>query len=345
MRSVVAGALLTAVLVSPAALAQTGTTALRSEGSNGVFVWTDAAYWSVKLPQYGLGLRHVGAGGTDGGLVQSYNPRADGAAASGGIGFTLPEGSLNGVLGSNVRVSVGGFYLRATDSQSDTAASFDSVVQTAGGAVILRCALPVACAFSSQLDTEQTAWRTEVKLAGDFRAGAATITPSFAVLGGSSRTKQTFFQQRDDTRYNARSELRWTDWGARFSLGNTMPLTRTLAIGVSGNVGVVARNVSFSAYDFGDNAGIGQYASTRATSSSTAALMAGAAVELTARPTATTTLRTFAGVDYDSRVPGIASPTFVPADLISTVGTPAGIAYSGEVSFFAGGGLTMRFAP
>lgn len=346
MRGVVALALMTLGLMNSAVPAQTAASQpARSEAANGVFVWADGSYWSVHLPKYGLGLHNVGAGGTDSGLVQSYDPRPEGAAASGGIGFTLPDGTLNGAFGSNVRVSVGGFYLRATGSQSGAAASFDSVVQTVDGTVILRCALPVACQFSSQLDTKQTAWRTEAKLAGDFRAGTATLTPSIAVLGGVSRTNQTFYQQRDTTQYNARSELGWTDWGAKFEIGGAMPLMTGLAIGVSGNVGVVQRNVSLSAYDFGDNAGIGQFASTRDIASSTTSLIAGAAVELVARPSAMTTLRAFAGLDYDSRVPGIASPSFTPASLISTVGTPAGIVYSGEVSYFAGGGVTVRFAP
>jgi len=57
------------------------------------------------------------------------------------------------------------------------------------------------------------------------------------------------------------------------------------------------------------------------------------------------TLRAFAGLDYDSRVPGISSPTFTPPNLITTVGTPAGIRYASEVSYFVGGGVSVRFSP
>jgi hypothetical protein len=57
------------------------------------------------------------------------------------------------------------------------------------------------------------------------------------------------------------------------------------------------------------------------------------------------TLRVFGGLDYDSRVPGIASPTFVPADLVTTVGAPAGINFSSEVSYFVGGALAVQFGP
>jgi hypothetical protein len=335
-------AVLAMFVVPVPAFAQNGPATVRADASNGVYVWVDGSWRQIHLPSYGLGLHNVGPSGTDAGLVQSYDQRLDGAGVSGGVGVTLLDGTFGNAFGSNVRLALGVSYLRATSSQSAATGSFDSVVQLVDGTVIVRCNLPVACPISSRLDSEQRAWRTEGSLASDFHAGGITITPLIAVLGGTSRTLQTFSQQRDTTSYNASSTVEWTDWGAKFGLGATLPVMTGVTVGVSGNIGITHRNASLSANDSGNNGGAIS-TSVLNTSTITTALLTGAMVEVVARPSTGMTLRLFAGLDYDSRVPGIASPTFKPADLVSTVGTPAGLSFSGQTGYFAGAGLVARF--
>lgn len=322
--------------------AQNAPATVRTDAANGAYVWIDSSWRRFHLPTYALGVHNVGPSGTDAGVAQTYDPRADGAGVSGGVGFTLPDGTLAAAFGSNVRLAIGGSYLRATSSQSAATASFDSVIQLVDGTVIVRCAMPVACPISSQLESDHRAWRVESSVASDFRAGGITMTPSIALFGGTNSTFQTFTQQRDTTRYSASSEIKWADWGAKLSLGATLPLTTGISLGVSGNVGIAHRNASLSANDSGNNGGAIS-TSSLSTSALTTAFLAGAMVELVARPTAGMTLRLFAGLDYDSRVPGIVSPTFKPADLFTTMGTPAGMSFSGQTSYFAGAGLVVPF--
>jgi hypothetical protein len=66
--------------------------------------------------------------------------------------------------------------------------------------------------------------------------GNVIVTPSMSVLGGASRSIQTFFQQRDATNYYANSEIKWTDWGARFGLGATLPVMTGLDFGLNGKM-------------------------------------------------------------------------------------------------------------
>jgi hypothetical protein len=57
-------------------------------------------------------------------------------------------------------------------------------------------------------------------------------------------------------------------------------------------------------------------------------------------------LRGFAGLNYDSRVPGIAAPQIGGiAGIVPATGTPAGIKFAAETSYYAGGGITVKFAP
>jgi hypothetical protein len=42
-------------------------------------------------------------------------------------------------------------------------------------------------------------------------------------------------------------------------------------------------------------------------------------------------------------VPGISAPTYAGNVLVPAGGTAAGIAYSSETSYYAGGGLSLKF--
>jgi hypothetical protein len=66
---------------------------------------------------------------------------------------------------------------------------------------------------------------------------------------------------------------------------------------------------------------------------------------VTGRPSSTTTIRGFVGANYDSRVPGIASPALSGNLLGVFFATPAAIKFEHTTSWYAGGGLTVKLGP
>lgn len=72
----------------------------------------------------------------------------------------------------------------------------------------------------------------------------------------------------------------------------------------------------------------------------TTAFVANAETSLTFRLAPRWSLRTFVGLNYDNKVPGISAPVPVVGGGTST---PAGINYQAETSYYAGGGLTVKF--
>ena len=62
------------------------------------------------------------------------------------------------------------------------------------------------------------------------------------------------------------------------------------------------------------------------------------------RPWQNVELRGFAGLNFDNRVPGIAAPVISGiAGFTGAQGVAAGIKYTAETSYYAGGGLTVKF--
>ncbi|HEY4919049.1 MAG TPA: hypothetical protein VII40_02995 [Xanthobacteraceae bacterium] len=84
-------------------------------------------------------------------------------------------------------------------------------------------------------------------------------------------------------------------------------------------------------------------------STSTAAFLANAQADLTIRPLRNVELNGFVGLNYDNRVPGVSAPVIVGnagvTGPLGTHGMPAGIEFASETSFYAGGGITVKFAP
>ena len=74
-------------------------------------------------------------------------------------------------------------------------------------------------------------------------------------------------------------------------------------------------------------------------SARTTPFLANAEASLTAKPI----VRAFAGLNYDSRVPGISPTRFTGPPGSPTSTTPAGINFSGLTSYDAGGGVIVKF--
>jgi len=122
----------------------------------------------------------------------------------------------------------------------------------------------------------------------------------------------------------------------RFDLG----IGHSVAAG--GNVGLAARRASLAGSDSSFVSIIPGTinVSSISTGQTTTPFLANAEASLAFRLARAWSLRTFVGLDYDSKVPGIAAPTVVVGGGTSTA---AGIKFQSETSYYAGGGLTMEF--
>jgi hypothetical protein len=327
---------------------------------NGLYFWVDGSSQSIHLPSYTLGVHNTqasAAGGADLGPAQAFNPRATGFGTRGAIGYVLPGGPLSPAFGTNVRIELGVSYVHATRSQSGVAdgAFSDSVLLNGATNAIAFGCLPggaVTCSVASALSTNYRSWQINGTIASDYKMGQVTLTPSVAVIGGNARNQQGLAQTvrqlnpglLNTANYTADTTLKWTDIGARFGLTGTMDLTTWLAASLGGYVGGVGRSVSFNGSDVLVSTLLVPGASTVAGNASTTALVANAEAGLAVKVMQATTLRGFVGLNYDGNVPGISAPSYTgnrfPA---ATSTTPAGIFFSSQTSYYAGGGVMVKF--
>jgi len=338
--------------------------------SGAFYASIDGSYQSINLPTFDLGWRVFPSAlfFGPGNAATSFDPRVSGAGTSGALGYILPNGSLPTVFGSNVRVEIGGSYVHASGSQFATATlatngnvGFSLAFLNGAGASSTICpCIPFTSPLSATLATSYTAWTVNGKVASDFRSGVFTATPSLAIFGGRATNNQSFDQQINSQNflgvfvelddYRAQSNLAWTDVGVKGGLDLTADVTSWIALGIGSTLGVTNREVSLSA---NDSFTISTFvppligASAMAASASATPLLAGANANVTVRPLPAVQVRGFVGLNYDSAVPGIAAPQFVGATAggFNPITTPASIKFAHETSYYAGGGLSVRFGP
>jgi hypothetical protein len=325
----------------------------------GYYVWVDGSYQSVHLPGSDLGIkRTTPANFAD--PVANFNPSATGQGISGAVGYVLPTGTLPAMFGANARIEIGGSFVSATSSRTGAATGlpgFDLVTLTGVLSQGAACG-PAGCTVTSALATDYKNWQVSAKEAGDFRYGALTITPWAMIFGGVAHTNQNLTQQSFFPgvgplfSYNESSSLKWVDVGPKLGVDTTATILPWMAIGLAGNIGLAERFVSLSAVD--GSAVVPAFAAftpfPAATaigpSTSTTAFVANAEADLTIRPLRNVELRGFAGLNYDNRVPGVSAPVIVGiAGFVGTQGTPAGLKFASETSYYAGGGITVKFGP
>jgi len=232
--------------------------------ASGWYLSVDGAWRRVSLPDYALGSRQVvfPFPSTDGGPMQSFRQqRFDGSLIRGAVGYFLPPGTSNSIFGANTRVEMGGFYGRASGSQTGTAVSVTgaAAMQFLDGTLrntSYLCNNAQICTTSANLSTSYSDWQLHGKIAGDYRVGAVLVTPSVALFGGNARTNQTLLQTLTLTAappgnvtYQASTSLRWTDVGARAGLDLKADVTPRVAVGLSGWAGLAGRHASLSGTD------------------------------------------------------------------------------------------------
>jgi len=318
--------------------------------NSGLYLWTDGSYQSIKTPTYDLGFRLVPAGATNG-PAASFDPRATGYGISGGIGFVLPSGMFLSNIGANARIEFGGSYVNAKASQAGAISSPGTSVgalPSLNGVTAISTGCGLGCISTSNLSSDYSSWRANGKFLTDYRVNGVTLTPSLMLFGGKSRNNQTLSDRMTSVgtatfvQYDASTSLDWTDWGSRVGLSGSVAVTDWITFAAGGNVGLAARRASLAGSDSSFVSIIPGTlnVSSISTGQTTTPFLANAEASLAFRLARAWSLRTFVGLDYDSKVPGIAAPTVVVGGGTSTA---AGIKFQSETSYYAGGGLTMEF--
>jgi hypothetical protein len=265
--------------------------------------------------------------------------------------------------GSGLRFEIGGSYVSAKGSSSQTTAlPADAAPVLLNGAnpggAILGAFLcggtgGFTCTTAGTLSASYDAWQINGKVSVDRKFGAFTVSPSLAVFGGNAHNdqnlSQTFTQifagaPFNTGTYSASTALRWTDAGARAGLDVNVPVTGALTFALGGWVGGASRTVSLSGSDV-SRFSIAAFngTSTVLAGDSRGVLLANAEMGVAYAFNPIVTLRGFGGVNYDGSVPGVAGPSLSGNIGAPTVRTPAGIGYAAETSYYAGGGFDARF--
>jgi hypothetical protein len=143
--------------------------------------------------------------------------------------------------------------------------------------------------------------------------------------------------------YHLNAALDWTDRGAKVGLDTTYDIAKGHSAGLGGFVGLVRCSASMSANSsFLFGAPLFPNLSTVQDSRTTTSVLANAEASMIARVAPNVMVRGFVGLNYDSKVPGIAAPESV---VFTVSGNPAHIRFEATTSYYAGGGVTIGFAP
>jgi len=315
----------------------------------GPYIRVDGAYESIPLPTYNIGSQRAASVAPLVllGPIQSYDQRVTGASVAGGIGYVFPHGTF---WGDRFRVELNAKITHATESQSGRNLATQIMRSNLAGAAVNSSGSGFL--QLSNLSTEYQAWQTGLMAATDFRFGAVSLTPSVTVFGGRSYVVQDFFEVSADLAgnpspvesYSATSSLRWTDVGAKLGLDARTDLTPSFGVGLKGSVGFAARDVNLRASDApGFILSLFFPPATIDTDANTVPFLANAEASIFVKsPSSNAVLRVFGGLNYDSRVPGISAPVIV-SPVPGTPGIPAGIKFEAETSYYAGGGLLLKF--
>ncbi len=323
----------------------------------GFYMSLDGSWQRVDLPDYALGHHFLTAVGLNDAGALPLRQRFDGYLVRGSVGYFLP--TTNTVFGSNTRLEIGGLYGHAAGTSSGTITHAGEVAGV--GSLLLdgtpgtggvACNAFQVCTINGNAATSYSNWQVHGRAAGDYHLGAVWFTPSLAVFGGEARNNQSTTQvytlaslnpvTRNST-YNASTALRWTDVGARAGLDMKIDLSPQVAVGLGGWAGVASRRASLSGSDAYVDTILGFYNGASTISGigrNITPFLANAEAGVAFKPLPALMLRGFVGVNYDSEVPGVRTPTLA---VFGGPTTPAGISTNAQTSYYAGGGLTWAF--
>jgi hypothetical protein len=280
----------------------------------------------------------------------------------------LPPGFVPPILGTDARVEVDGHYAHTNASQSQTTAvgTFGVYPELLGGTVAnngwLCGTSTFSCPTTSALTAQFTAWQLTAKAESDFHLGTITVTPSVALIGGEGDNNEGLRQnltQLDSGApngnfqdYSATVKLHWRDIGGKVSLNGGVPVTPWLSLSLGGSVGVVDRDAHLSGNDFfNSNVPLtapqtNPLASSVSGSDNTAAFMSTFEASVNVTPLPGLLFRGFAGLNVDSGIPGVTTPSYTGSEALSPatiISVPAKVKFSSETALYIGGGAVVRF--
>lgn len=340
-----------AIAVEPAGAQATRQATAPDSGR--AYVWMDGSYQSIGLPSvanFGVqGLLPpalVVPGGSE-----KHDPRLGGYGVGGGIGYTFAHGVFSPLWGSDVRVELGGSYVRADGTSLSQSAPVTNVNLTAlsiaGEVVGVAGCGGTICFSQSVLSSDYAAWNIHLKGKSDFRSGQWIVTPSIALIAGRGETSQHLVQQTFANGapypllgYGMNAALNWTDVGAKIGLDTRYDFLNGFSAGLIGSIGVAHRSATMSADTSILFSSLVPKLSAIQDSQNSAPVLANLEARLTARLMPNMTAKGFAGVNYDSSTPGIVAPQ---GSLLSPTGTPARIKFDSTTSYYAGAGLSISF--
>lgn len=354
MRKLFLGGVALAALVSATAVANAQSPGPPVVLANGLYFSVDGGWERVKLPDYALGIRNNTGGfvpPNDRGIASPFTQRFDGYNIRGTVGY---------MIGANMRVEVGARYVHASKTQDTAfaltrgAATVSFLDGTAPASLIPFCGTALtACNLASTQSTNYSNWQINGKFAADARFGASTLTPSVAIFGGHARARQSLAQSFTQFfplgvvnftgTYNASTALGWTDLGVRFGMNADVDVNPWLTVGLGGFAGIARRHASLTGSDVGTDtsAGFNAFEGTSAisTSANVNAFVGNVETHATVKWAQAVAFRAFVGLNYDSAVPGVSTPGWNPFG----ASIPAGITFQGLTSYYAGGGVIVKF--
>ena len=324
----------------------------RPDRLGGLYVWIDGAYQSIRVPKIeNLGVQGLLPATTNLSGSEKHDLRLNGYGMTGGLGYAFPQGTFPSSWGSNVRFELGGDYVRGDGTSISESARVTDVNLTAlsltGQAFGIAGCGGATCFTSSTLSSEYRARNIDLRGKSDFKSGQWTISPSLALIAGSADTDQYFSQQTFSggalyplLNYEMNVALKWRDLGAKLGLETVYDFGNGLSAGLTGLVGLAYRSSSMSADAsvlFGSTL---PRLSAVEDSRDTVPVLANLEARVMARLTPTMMAKAFAGLNYDSDVPGMQAPQNLT---FPSAGVPAHIKFDPTTSYYAGVGLTITF--
>ena len=358
-RQFVGVTLIAMALMASAASAQAPRGMVSQTSVGGFYLWADGSYQSINLPSVGnFGYRAQVFPSTNIVANEKHDPRADGSGVKGAIGYRFRDGAFPISFGSNQRIELGGSYVKATGTSSASNSNSDVNIQVFN----LQGVNPIGtagcggstCSTPSTLSSDYQAWNIFLTGKSDFKSGALTLTPSLTFFAGKGRTQQGLAQQlladgapyppgAGGNTYNMDAALDWNDWGAMIGLDARYDVNAWLSFGLGGTAGWARRSASLSASDslrFPSDPRT--FTSSVEETAAATPFVSNAEANVVLRPGRNMSIKGFVGLNYDSRVPGIAGVEIPPG---AASGTQAQIKFESQTSYYAGGGVTVIFTP
>jgi hypothetical protein len=290
-----------------------------------LYSWVDGSPQSVKLALSNPGLSaspQIMA--PTWASLRTNDPVATGYGARAGIGFIAPKGSFP-TPASDVRVQLVTSYVDAGVAQPLLLSQISTDLGPFG-AISGGCSMGVTCLGSLASATSYQNWQAELKGTADLSFGWLIISPSLAVFAKDAQSRQSILQ---GMAYSS-----WAEYGGRLEIDLTVDITKNALIGLRGSVGTAYRATSFTGSSVFDDPSVGQIS----------ALGTGSPVFATAegsilwKPVSWQTVKLYAGVQIDNRVP--VAPDLVGIDL--GLGGPGAITYETVRNFYFGSSFRVK---